>query len=122
MTPRWESNAHTAHAKLLRPFSYLSAQFGRIDVPTGFETDFASVPYFARWYVDVVDPDILYPAIIHDWLYQERGELPTILQPLSRAEADGVLREAMRAIGAPAVKVALVHRAVRLGGGKAWDS
>lgn len=31
---------------LLKPFAYLDPEAGRIEVPAGFETDFASVP---RW-------------------------------------------------------------------------
>ncbi len=89
-------------------------------MPAGFETDFASVPYFARWYVDVVDPDILFPAIIHDYLYQIRGELPGL--KLSRKQCDEVLRDAMTAIKAPNVKTFTVFKAVRFGGGFAWTS
>ena len=90
----------------------------RIDVPAGFETDFASVPFAARWYVDSTDPDILFPAIVHDWLYQNRGQIEG--RTLSREQSDGVLREAMQAIGAPALKTRFAYRAVRLGGWHAW--
>lgn len=120
MTPKWEEETSTQHATLLAPFAYESAEFGRIDVPAGFDTDFASVPFAARWYVDATDPDILYPAIVHDWLYQNRGEIPGLDQKLTREQCDGVLREAMQQIGSPGLKVAIVYRAVRLGGWHAW--
>lgn len=120
MTPKWESEASSQHATLLAPFTYESAEFGAITVPAGFETDFASVPFAARWYVDSTDPDILFPSIIHDWLYQNRGEIPGLAQALTREQADGVLREAMRAIGSPTLKTTFAYRAVRLGGWHAW--
>lgn len=118
MTPKWEEETSTQHATLLAPSAYESVEFGRIDVPAGFETDFASVPFAARWYVDSTDPDILFPAIVHDWLYQNRGQIEG--RTLSREQSDGVLREAMQAIGAPALKTRFAYRAVRLGGWHAW--
>ena len=35
---------------LITPFTYVSDLLEEIVVPAGFETDLASVPWFARWY------------------------------------------------------------------------
>src|SRR5688572_10892672 len=59
-----------------------------IRIPAGFVTDFASIPRALWW---------LYPptgrwgraAVIHDWLYRK--------QTRSRAEADAIFLEGMRA-------------------------
>ena len=38
-----------------------------ITVPAGFETDFSSIPWFARWLVDWAKVDIA--GVVHDFLY-----------------------------------------------------
>ncbi len=119
--PKWENNTNTAQATLLSPLKYNSHKYGEIIVPTGFETDFASVPHFARWYIDVVDPDILYPAIVHDWLYQNKGKINESLI-LSRKESDKVIKEAMHTVGAHNLKINIAYGAVRLGGWVAWNT
>jgi hypothetical protein len=53
-------------------------------------------------------------AIVHDYLYWE--------QTCSRDEADEVLRLAMQDSGVPKWKAEAIYRAVRLGGGAAWES
>lgn len=104
---------------LVRDFRYVSPKWGTITAQAGMVTDFASVPTFAKRIVDDDSPMILYPSIIHDWLYHCGG-----LQPegrsFSRLEADQVLRDAMRDVGAPGHLAALVFSAVRVGGGRPW--
>ena len=43
-------------------------------VPEGYKTNFASIPWAARWLVSPIDETILIAALIHDWLVQEFGE------------------------------------------------
>ena len=89
-------------------------------VPAGFLTDGASVPRALWAMLASSDPDILYPAFAHDYLYAVRGKIPNGLT-LTRQQCDETLRELMLAIGAPAWKAALVYAAVRAGGQSAWD-
>lgn len=62
----------------------------RVEVPAGFETDFASVP---RWPVvfTLLGERIYAAAVLHDWLYRT-GQV-------SRREADALFYRAMRAEG-----------------------
>jgi hypothetical protein len=104
---------------LMRDFRWVSPQWGTITAPAGMVTDFASVPTFAKRIIDDDSPMILYPSIIHDALYHFRGKMPDG-RIFTRVEADQVLRDAMRAVGAPAHLAALVFSAVRVGGGFPW--
>lgn len=105
--------------KVTADFPYLSDAFGQITVPAGLITDFASIPRAALWYVKDDDPCILYPSVVHDWLYTMRGVLPG-RAALTRAECDAVLREAMIYCGARADQSATVYAAVRMFGGRHW--
>ncbi len=42
-----------------------------IVVPSGFVTDFASVPWYGRWFINVLGKHSI-PAIVHDYLYWEQ--------------------------------------------------
>jgi hypothetical protein len=88
-----------------------------IRVPVGFETDFASIPW-GLW--NLFPPLGLWarPAIIHDFLYDRGGVLPS--KTYSRKEADMIFREAMSVVGVPAWRREVMFRAVRLGGGSGW--
>ena len=75
--------------KLLAPLVYESKTVGMIIVPTGFETDFASVPRipFAYWFFGGMNDK---EGVIHDWLYDQHV---TFIggQPVTRKQADAVL-------------------------------
>ncbi len=83
-----------------------------ISIPTGFETDFASIPRFAR---------ILIPklgrynkaAVIHDWMYQSG-------KGYRRKFVDQFFLEAMSDLGVAKWKRYVMYWAVRLGGWMAW--
>lgn len=98
---------------------YQSDILGLILVPAGLLTDFASIPRFAWRYIDPEDPAILYPATVHDYLYNQNGLLPTG-QEYTRERADQVLREAMEVCRARADQRAVVYRMVRWFGGAHW--
>lgn len=95
--------------KLTKTFSYQDKVYGKITVPRGFKTDFASVP---KLFHGVIDDDASYireAAVIHDYLYSS-GELP-------RVECDKVLERAMKELGAKWYQRKLVYYAVRVFGG-----
>ena len=98
--------------KLLYPFTY---RWGKthIQVPAGFETDFASIPRFAR----VLIPKLgkyNKAAVVHDYLYQSDKS------PLTRKQADKCFLDGMRDLGVAKWKRTLMYWAVRIGGFLAW--
>jgi hypothetical protein len=98
--------------QLIRSLSYDSAALERtIRVPRGFVTDLASIP---RLLWNVLPPIGAYDAaaVVHDWLYRSGG--------CSRAEADRVLLEAMRACNVDALQRGAIYAGVRVGGWVTW--
>lgn len=123
--------------KLLKPFTYLTSinplDFGytvdlptmsvawlpektstvwSIDIPHGFVTDFASVPW---WLWSVVPPIGRHSlgSVVHDWLYTTHRE--------GRPWADRVFKEAMEANGTNGFVREACYWGVRTGGRKSWD-
>lgn len=60
-----------------------------VTVPAGFTTDLATVPWWARWLLNPVDPDFAKAAILHDWLLVDPSN--------SRLEAAAVFHDALLA-------------------------
>lgn len=87
---------------------YLEKEFC---IPSGFITDFASVP---RLLWVIFPPFGVYTkaAVFHDWLYQF-GEF-------TRAESDKAFLDAMVSLGVPIWKRTSMYYGVRLGGWRAW--
>ena len=114
VTP-YPSTAHTdgTNWRLTQDFIYDSDMLGRITVPAGFLTDFASTPQ-ALW--AELPPWGKYgpAAVVHDWLYWQ--------QPCTREQADAVLFEAMGVLGVDTHRRWLIFQGVRAGGQHAWDS
>lgn len=106
--------------ELKQDFRYFSEILSDIHVPAGLITDFASIPRLAFQYLDPEDPVILFPSVVHDFLYSMHGKLPTGMA-YTREQADQVLREAMDLCGARWDQKAIVFRAVRLFGKSHWD-
>jgi hypothetical protein len=98
-----------------------------ITVPKGFVTDLASIP---RWAWDILPPDGPWAkaAVIHDFLYYTHGtgvwdKHPSTLtrsQPYTRAEADWILRDAMRDRCVGVMSRNIIYLAVRVGGEGGW--
>lgn len=90
-----------------------AARYQAVDVPTGFVTDFASIPR-VFWSLLRPDGEYTYPAIVHDFLYwtQERP----------RDVADEIFRFGMQDFEIDRVTIATIHKAVRVGGNSAWQS
>jgi hypothetical protein len=91
---------------------------GNILIPRGFLTDGGSVPRFFWRLIDSTDPDILYPAFAHDFLYSTHGGP----KHLKRRVCDKVLREQMKALKVRKWKIAAVYLGVRLFGWHAWNN
>lgn len=99
-----------------------------ITVPAGATTDLASIPRFA-WALFPPDGPWVKAAVVHDFLYRTRGLCAldrTVWRsrpaPYSRAEADGILREAMAVVGVSAWQRFVIWSAVRIGGASGWGS
>ena len=115
---------------LERPLTYQpsGAEF-TITVPAGFVTDLASIP---RWAWTVLPPDgpWVKAAVIHDFLYQTQGDGKWKGHPsgnsrpeaYTRAEADGILRDAMEDRGVGPLARNIIWAAVRIGGSGGWGN
>jgi hypothetical protein len=84
----------------------------QVQVPTGFVTDFASVPRLF-WTALPPDGDYTYAAILHDYLYWN--------QATGKDTADLVLKAAMEDFGVSAAQAFAVYNGVKVGGQSAWD-
>lgn len=82
-------------------------------VPTGFVTDFASVPRLPLAFLLTGD-SAHEAAVVHDFLYS-RGVV-------DRQTADAVFKEAAIASGESGWKATLMHLGVRMGGWIAWNN
>lgn len=113
-----------------RPIAYRAgSEEDLITVPPGFVTDLASIP---RWAWTLLPPDgpWVKAAVIHDFLYRTHGTgvwkghpvSITRSLPYTRAEADGILREAMADRGVDAFARNIIWAAVRVGGSAGWGS
>jgi hypothetical protein len=83
-----------------------------IRVPSGFVTDFASVPWYARSAISVLGRHSI-PAIVHDYLYWE--------QRCSRQQADAILFDAMDEYKSATWQQWLVYYSVHWRAGGAWE-
>lgn len=79
-----------------------------IRVPVGYETDFVSIPVWARLFINNVHR--AKAAVIHDRLLSAIDAGDTHYTP---KEADRILREALGVLGAGVIERNLYYRAVR---------
>lgn len=97
----------------VEPLEYvIGSTSDRIVVPTGFVTDFASIPK-GLWSLGL-SPHGKYSraAVIHDYLYWA--------QPCSREQADRLMLIAMKESAVGWFDEFAVYQGVNLGGGGAW--
>jgi len=114
---RAEFSKGNMSATLMDVLKYVDKEHGTIIVPTGFKTDFASVPGWILLPGLVPRVGILREAaVVHDWLYQTGGGG----KDMNRKDADKVFRRAMQDLGVYWWRVRLAYRAVRIGGGSSW--
>ncbi len=99
-------------ARLLTPYRVRTEDGVSVDVPAGFETDFASVP---RFFWRIVPPFGRYSpaAVVHDFLYFS-GQV-------SRKDADETFYRLMGSLGVPDWKRWAMYYAVRAFGWIAWN-
>ena len=94
--------------RLLAPMTYYSAVLDHlITVPTGFVTNFSSVPAPVRIFISGHGND-RWAATVHDYLYSEKK--------FTRKQADDVFLEALECKGANVIKRRFMYRGVRTGG------
>lgn len=100
--------------RLTEDLLYLSPRVGQVIIPAGYTTDFASVPRLPLVYMTLGGRASL-AAVVHDYLY----DCPP--DGVSRADADAVFLEAMKAAGEPGwLARQSMYAGVRLGGWRAW--
>ncbi|MEM0985169.1 MAG: DUF1353 domain-containing protein [Pseudomonadota bacterium] len=105
-------------AVILEPFAFVN-RIGNVRLaviaPVQYETDFASIPGWARGFIAPFGVHAE-AAVIHDWLYAigNRGD------EQGRWLADEAFREALKLLGVGVVKRNVMYRAVRSGGKKAY--
>lgn len=116
--------------RLLEDLVYLSDRWGRIVVPKGFITNFASVPRLPVIFL-VAGGKAEEAATLHDYLYTVRQING---RAISREEADHVFLEALAAPTAiaaidwrldkpvPAWLAKVMFQAVRIGGQSSWEA
>lgn len=90
--------------KLIEDLVYEDKEHGRITVPAGFETDFASVPRIPVVFELVGDRGHA-AATLHDWLYHNEN--------FTRKEVDGILLQALRDTKVGKVRSYLMYFGVR---------
>jgi hypothetical protein len=93
----------------LRALEY-HAKYRDFEVPVRSGTDFASVPRVFVWFIPRYGR-YTKAAILHDYLC--RVEVPG--GGISRIDADGIFRQAMRELGVPFLRRWIMWAAVRLG-------
>lgn len=103
----------SAHHWQLNKFLVCKTAFGRINVPKGFVTDGASVPRVLWALYPPMDGDYDAAAVLHDFIYQTG-------HGLTRAEADSLLLDGMRATNTARRKRCCIYLGVRLGGWVTW--
>jgi len=93
----------------LRSLAY-QAKTDDFEVPVNERTDFASVPRVFVWFIPRYGR-YTKAAILHDYLCSIAAPAGRI----SRIEADGIFRQAMRELGVPFLRRWIMWAAVRLG-------
>lgn len=94
-----------------------------IFIEKGTTTDLASIPRIA-WSLLPPDGPWTKAAVLHDALYRLRGEVARLGHPapFTRKEADQIFYEAMGVVGVADVPRALIFKAVRAGGKRAFGT
>jgi hypothetical protein len=92
--------------KLLKQMDYQGAR-ELFQVPQGQTTDFASVPRIFIWFLPRYGR-YTKAAILHDYLWEEK-----VPKGMSRLDADGLFRQAMRELNVPFLRRWIMWAAVR---------
>jgi hypothetical protein len=94
--------------ELLSEFVYCSVLLNTcLHLPVGTRSNFASIPRALWSFVTPTDPHIAAAALIHDELYHN------VAYRITREQADKVLIEGMKILGASATQRAITYRFIR---------
>lgn len=117
LTPLRMEDIDGRNFKVLEPLVYLSAQHnGIFIVPAGVITDLASIPR-GLWNLFPKSGRYNRAAVLHDAAYSHEVRTPQdITVHFTKALADQVFLEAMRADGVGRVRARLMYWAVRIFG------
>jgi hypothetical protein len=104
-------------ARLLEDIT-IETPAGKITIPAGFKTDFASVP---RAFWSIIPPWGKYSeaALVHDYLYSAASKA---IKSMSRKEADDIFLELMKEAGVPWWQRQAIYWAVRMWGKSYWKT
>lgn len=90
-----------------------------ITVPKGFENDLASIPRALTWAFPV-NGSHRWAAVVHDWLYANKGILGDRMR-FTRKQCDQIFLEGMEVMSVPWWKRQAMYRGVRAGGWIRWN-
>lgn len=99
--------------------TYVTGKGYKIVVPSGNETDFASIPKIV-WSLSGFDPygPAKFPGAVHDYLYSLRGgNFPDGSEGFTRKECDEILLEALQNVSVRYSVRITMYYAVRIFGG-----
>lgn len=108
--------------KLMDDFEYhvgFASSLEVIVIPTGFETDFASIPKVFHSFINPAGK-VRAAALVHDYLYSKRGVLPH--KTYTRKECDEIFLELMQVVGVAYWKSLTMYYAVWLFGKSSWNA
>ena len=114
----------TQMLELEAPFQVYSATLDAIiTVPQGFRFDGESIPACLQWLVPPFGQSKR-GACVHDYLYRYRGfhTMTEVLVPVTRAEADAVYCELIKAKGLSSWRANMRWGVLRLVGWCAWNT
>lgn len=104
--------------ELLTDFVWVG-QSVEIRVPARYCFDGASIPRIFWRVIGHPWGEYREAACVHDWLYSDGH----IAHPeIERKQADQIFRRIMLEVGISRRKAAIMYRAVRIGGGRAWKA
>lgn len=110
---------------LLENFRYTFRNGKYVVVPSGYRTNFASIPAVGRGLVSPIDPDVVIGALVHDFLIQEGVSEPVKTGTVSTSgaidfvdwkQAVAIMRQIMIDEGASVFKRQVIYLSVRLWG------
>lgn len=93
-----------------------------LTIPKGYTLDLASVPRVLWWFISSFELGLIGP-LLHDFLYQCKGEPGTAIRPprtFTRQQVDRIFLAVMEREGVSAIRRRLAYIAVRLFGAHAW--
>ena len=100
--------------KVTSPITYTSIKTGRITIPVGFTTDFASIPRIFYSFIPRMGWRYNYASLLHDYLYSR----DCFDLGITRSEADKIFLDAMDLLGVRRWRRVIMYYGVRLFGNR----